>query len=76
MLMYNLKDSYYNTADSRAYIVPIRWQAIECLQTEDFTLKSDVWSYGVVLWEVYTYGASPYAGGKVESQIFIKFQVC
>jgi serine/threonine protein kinase len=38
----------------------VKWYAPECIYFYKFYTKSDVWSYGVTLWEAMSYGAKPY----------------
>lgn len=40
--------------------IPVRWTAPEAIAYRKFTSASDVWSYGVVMWEVMSYGERPY----------------
>uniref|UniRef100_A0A8C7X2E7 Ephrin type-B receptor 3 n=1 Tax=Oryzias sinensis TaxID=183150 RepID=A0A8C7X2E7_9TELE len=40
--------------------IPIRWTAPEAIAFRKFTTASDVWSYGIVMWEVVSYGERPY----------------
>jgi serine/threonine protein kinase len=55
------KDSYYKKLNDSA--MPLKWMAPECLVEQKFTKKSDVWSFGVVMWEVMSYcQEKPYSG--------------
>uniref|UniRef100_A0A8C3AZ86 Tyrosine-protein kinase n=1 Tax=Cyclopterus lumpus TaxID=8103 RepID=A0A8C3AZ86_CYCLU len=43
---------------------PVKWYAPECINYFKFSSKSDVWSFGVLMWEAYSYGQKPYKGLK------------
>ncbi|XP_017345199.1 tyrosine-protein kinase SYK isoform X1 [Ictalurus punctatus] len=43
---------------------PVKWYAPECMNYFKFSCKSDVWSFGVLMWEAFSYGQKPYKGMK------------
>ena len=45
---------------------PLKWYAPECIFFAKFDSKSDVWSYGVTVWEAFSYGSRPYAVRELE----------
>jgi len=44
--------------------LPLKWMSIEAMDRRIFSEQSDVWAFGVVVWEIYTMGAMPYDGVK------------
>ncbi|CAH3146164.1 unnamed protein product, partial [Porites evermanni] len=61
---------YENTSGG---MLPVRWMAIESLEDYIYTTQTDVWSFGVVLWEIESGGRKPYSGlGGIEIVDFLK----
>ncbi|XP_072297373.1 ephrin type-A receptor 4b isoform X4 [Eucyclogobius newberryi] len=55
-----LEDDPEAAYTTRGGKIPIRWTAPEAIAYRKFTSASDVWSYGIVMWEVLSYGERPY----------------
>lgn len=43
-------------------LLPVRWMPPESIMYRKFTGESDVWSFGVVLWEIFSFGRQPWYG--------------
>ncbi|PIO71262.1 protein tyrosine kinase [Teladorsagia circumcincta] len=66
---YEIKIADFGMSDDKVIVhddtlekVPVKWLAPETLQDKIYSLKTDVWSYGVLVWEIYADGAEPYPG--------------
>ncbi|XP_062508442.1 tyrosine-protein kinase receptor torso-like [Corticium candelabrum] len=59
MARYINEESYYRQQSDTP--VPVKWMAPESLLRKVYSEKSDVWSFGVTSWEVFSLGISPYA---------------
>uniref|UniRef100_A0A8C4CAV7 Tyrosine-protein kinase n=1 Tax=Denticeps clupeoides TaxID=299321 RepID=A0A8C4CAV7_9TELE len=57
MARFVLDDQYTSSQGSK---FPVKWSALEVIQYLKFSSKSDVWSFGVLMWEVYSEGRLPY----------------
>ncbi|XP_023348268.1 tyrosine-protein kinase Abl isoform X2 [Eurytemora carolleeae] len=55
-----IRDDTYTAQPGAKF--PIKWTAPEGLAYNRFTTKSDVWAFGILLWEIATYGMTPYPG--------------
>ncbi|CAH0547387.1 unnamed protein product [Brassicogethes aeneus] len=53
----DINEEEYKAAGGK---MPIKWLALECIQHRIFTHKSDVWAFGVTVWELLTFGGRPY----------------
>ncbi|KAH0628373.1 hypothetical protein JD844_009448 [Phrynosoma platyrhinos] len=59
---------YYKANENDA--IPIRWMPPESIFYNRYTTESDVWAYGVVLWEIFAFGMQPYYGMAHEEVIY------
>ena len=62
-----------STTDAKKTAQPVKWLALEVLQLGEVSIMADVWSYGIVIWEIFELGKDPYSEGEISIPI-IKIQ--
>lgn len=66
----DIYSSDYYRVQSKS-LLPVRWMPPESILYGKFATESDIWSFGVVLWEIYSYGLQPYYGYNNQEVIYM-----
>ena len=60
------EDHYYK---SKGGMIPVRWTAPEAVLYKKYTTKSDVWSYGMVMYEIWSLGHKPFEKFNINQEV-------
>ena len=54
--------------------LPIKWMALESLEYKVFNVRTDIWAYGVTVWELFSLAATPYPGWDIDDTFIDKLK--
>lgn len=54
--------------------LPFKWLALEALSDQVFNTRTDIWSFGVLMWELFTLGETPYPGIEADERLHFKIR--
>ena len=66
------EDYYYKPKEGR---IPVKWTAPEAVLYRKYTTKSDVWSYGMVMYEIWSLGHKPFEEFNIEEVRSVMFSL-